>query len=403
MQTENKKMNVAWWAILIVMFCGCEISEQERENQGNDSELNLEPRPTEIIKAEETIVNDSLNAVANIIAGIVDTSSIYKYVKASDDFKLFSKSFSRRWETFDSIRLTQLRFFKQNELSKIVHPQSTLFYPFSGPDILYAQTFFPEADRYVMIGLEPVGSIPNFEGSNLEFFSPYFNGITKSLRAILNFSFFRTASMSSELRNKEVDGALHLLLLFLKRGGNQLCSANPITVDSLGNLVFLDSFSNLKLLSAPTKGVEIKFITPNKQNKVLYYFSLNAEDEKLKSNIGFTSFLKKMGVVNTYLKGASYLLHRNSFSLIRNIILDQSEQVIQDDSGVPFKWFLKEDTKWGASFFGQYHRPISMFAHYYQKDLDSLFKTQGSRIIGFGIGYNFTDKNSNFMVISKKK
>lgn len=54
-----------------------------------------------------------------------------------------------------------------------------------------------------------------------------------------------------------------------------------------------------------------------------------------------------MGVVNTYLKGASYLLHRNSFSLIRNIILDQSEQVIQDDSGVPFKWFLKEDTKWG--------------------------------------------------------
>jgi hypothetical protein len=37
-----------------------------------------------------------------------------------------------------------------------------------------------------------------------------------------------------------------------------------------------------------------------------------------------------------------------------------------------------------------------------QKDLDSTYKMIGSKTIGFGIGYNFKDKNSNFMIAIKK-
>jgi hypothetical protein len=46
--------------------------------------------------------------------------------------------------------------------------------------------------------------------------------------------------MSKDLKNKEVDGTLHLLFLFLKRTGNQLSSAKPVTVDSLGNITICD-------------------------------------------------------------------------------------------------------------------------------------------------------------------
>jgi hypothetical protein len=119
-------------------------------------------------------LNDTLNAIANIMSGMTDTSSVYNFVQSSSDFKAFSKNFDKRWKTYDSTRLTNLRTFKENEISKVVKPQTTLFYPFSGPDILHAQTFFPEADKYVMIGLEPVGSLPKFKKEETDSLESYF-------------------------------------------------------------------------------------------------------------------------------------------------------------------------------------------------------------------------------------
>jgi hypothetical protein len=110
-----------------------------------------------------------------------------------------------------------------------------------------------------------------------------------------------------------------------------------------------------------------------------------------------------MGTVNTYLKGASYLMHKNYFSIIRNTIINQSQHVIQDDSGIAFHYFTESGSKWNYSFYGKYLKPIPMFSAFYQPDLDSLYKLQGSKPIGFGIGYNFRDKNSNFMIASKQR
>jgi len=255
----------------------------------------------------------------------------------------------------------------------------------------------------MLISLEPVGSYPEFKIEEKDSLDTYFNKINTSLNAILKYSFFRTESMSKDLKNTEVDGTLHLLTLFLKRTGNTLCSAKAITVDSLGNIVYVNSFPDLKKLKSATKGVEIKFSDAQHHAKTVCYFSLNAANGGLKFNKGFVSFLKNMGTINTYLKGASYLMHKDYFSMIRNIVLEQSEQVIQDDSGIALHYFTDSNFKWNYNFYGQYTKPISLFAHHYQSDMDSLYKQQGAKPIGFGIGYNFKDKNSNFMIATKQK
>lgn len=350
----------------------------------------------------EPCANDSLNAVADLISGIEDSSSVFGFVQASPDFKSFSKTFNKRWSSFDSSRLENLRGFREKEIAQVVKTQPTLFYPFSGPDILYAQTFFPDADKYVMIGLEPVGSLPQFKEDQKDSLDTYFSKVNTSLNAILKFSFFRTQSMKNDLKNREVDGTLHLLVLFLKRTGNNLCSAKPVTVDSTGNIVFIDSFDELKKRKTNTRGVEIEFSNPEGKHKKLYYFSLNAADGGLKSNQGFVNYLKGMGPINTYLKGASYLMHKNYFSIIRNVIMEQSQHVIQDDSGIAFHYFKDSGKNWKYDFYGDYTKPIPMFKEFYQKDLDSLYKQQGAKPIGFGIGYNFKDKNSNFMIATKQ-
>ncbi len=357
-----------------------------------------------LVKEEplQACANDSLNSLADLMAGIADSNSVYGEIQASSDFKAFSQNFDKRWMNFDSTRLTNLRTFRDNELANVVKTPATLFYPFSGPDILYAQTFFPEADKYVMIGLEPVGSLPRFKAENKDSMDIYYSKVNTSLNAILKFSFFRTQSMKNDLKNTEVDGTLHLLILFLKRTGNEFCSAKPVTVDSTGAVVYEESFAALKKKKTNTRGLELKFTDVNNKPKTLYYFSLNAADGGLKSNPSFVNYLKNMGTVNTYLKGASYLMHKSYFSIIRNVILEQSEQVIQDDSGISFHYFTDSDHKWNYSLYGQYTKPIPMFKEFYQKDLDSLYKQQGAKEIGFGIGYNFKDKNSNLLIATKQ-
>lgn len=396
--------------IAVVLFIvGCSSSTSENHTEVKKDSVKVESVAETLVddslQMAKTImlpINDSLNAIANIMSGIADESPIYQYVQSKVDFKAFSKNFDRRWMKYDSTRLMNLKKFRENEISKVVKPQATLFYPFSGPDILHAQTFFPDADKYVMIGLEPVGSFPEFKKEEIDSLDSYFNKVNTSLNAILKFSFFRTESMSKDLRNEEVDGTLHLLFLFLKRTGNQFSSAKPITVDSLGTIVYVNSFSDLKKLKTNTRGVEIKFNDIHQQPKTVYYFSLNAADGGLKHNKGFMAYLKNMGTVNTYLKGASYLMHKDYFSMIRKVILAQSQNVIQDDSGIAFHYFLDDINKWNYTFYGQYLKPIPMFAQFFQKDLDSLYKQQGSKPIGFGIGYNFKDKNSNFMIATKQ-
>ncbi|MES2566970.1 MAG: hypothetical protein V4565_08895 [Bacteroidota bacterium] len=402
-----KKINVSILVGCVMMGCtpSATVKTGELKQDTVVPQIVLEKERNDSIEAAKLIdnkTNDTLNALANIMSGITDTSSIFQYVQSTPDFKSFSKNFDKRWNTYDSARLMNLRKFRDNEISQVVKPQSTLFYPFSGPDILHAQAFFPDADQYIMIGLEPVGSLPEFKKEEIDSLDIYFSKVNTSLNAILKFSFFRTQSMKNDLKNAEVDGTMHLLLLFLKRTGNELISVKPVTVDSLGGIIYVNSFSELKKIKANTRGVEIQFVDINKNQKTLYYFSLNAADGGLKSNKGFVAYLKNMGTVNTYLKGASYLMHKNYFSMIRNVILDQSQHVVQDDSGIAFHYFLNDDQKWDYAFYGQYLKPIPMFSAFYQKDLDSLYKHQGSKPIGFGIGYNFKDKNSNIMIATKQ-
>ena len=42
-----------------------------------------------------------------------------------------------------------------------------MLYMFSGPDFLYATSFFPNASTYVLAGLEPVGAVPDLTNSAL--------------------------------------------------------------------------------------------------------------------------------------------------------------------------------------------------------------------------------------------
>lgn len=394
------------YIFLLLLLVGCASNGEHKEDQqqkpGADSIL-LDSVPLVPVEAAPVLkVNDTLNAIASLIAGSADSSMVFSAVLKNKHYASFSSSFSKRWNDFDTTRILKLTDFRTKELGTEIKHEQTLFYPFSGPDILYANVFFPDVQKYILIGLEPVGTLPDFRKSYEDSLERYYSKLNTSLHAILKFSFFRTESMSKDLKNTEVDGTLHLLLLFLNRTGNDIVSARPMTIDSLGNTVYLNSFPELKTANLKTRGVQIQFKTPDNAVKELNYFSLNLADVGLKTNPGFKIYLEKMENFNTYLKGASYLLHKTYFSEVRNVILNGSSTIVQDDSGIAFKYFSEMTSKWDYKLYGEYTKPISLFKNAYQKGLDSLYKTKGASPLGFGIGYNFKDKNSNLMVAKRK-
>ncbi len=395
-------------ALCLLISCGNEPATVKKSDTKQDSFKPLTGTIKPVSSARDTVVscvNDSLDELAKMIAGIdyQSNAKVLKDVFVLPEYKTHSQNFDKKWNLFDTTRMIRLKNFRENELTKNIGATRTLFYPFSGPDILYGYTFFPDADKYILMGLEPVGSRPLYDEAKEERDSlkQYFSKINTSLRAILQFSFFRTASMREDLKNEELDGTLHLLLLFLARTQNQICDIQPVYVDTNGLVNHAESFIKLKSLKKQNKGIEIRFTSPDRKNKVLYYYSLNLADAGLKHNKGILHYLHELGEINTYLKGASYLMHKDYFSLIRNFIFDKSNHVVQDDSGIAFHYFEKSG-KWDYVFYGKYLKPIPMFAQFYQKDLDSLYKQRGSKDLGFGIGYNFKDRNSNLMIATRK-
>ena len=112
--------------------------------------------------------------------------------------------------------------------------------------------------------------------------------------------------------------------------------------------------------------------------QTLYYVQANVADDALKSNPAILNGRGASAQGNVYLKAASYLLHESYFSRIRSFLLNQAASILQDDSGIPFRFF--RDGGWRCWFFGTYSGTLDIFAKYYQSDLQAAFAAPGAAV-----------------------
>lgn len=360
----------------------------------------LDTLPVEIDHNIEIVpINTSRNSVAQFLAGKKQSvrNEITKY-QDSSVWKGYSKLIGSKWAGLEKSRISAYNLFRNKELEEINERTNTLFYPFGGPDFLHAGVFFPNADIYVLIGLEKVGSLPgvqNMEGDSAMI--KYFNNLKESINTVLSISFFITKDMKIDFKAMELDGILPVLLIFSVRTGHEVADIKGAKIDESGNLVTFATEQFHK-----TTGVEITLKDVNGRFKKLYYFSKNLVDASFKPSASFYHFVKKLGTVTTYLKAASYLMHNDlEFSNIRNIVLSQSRYVIQDDSGIPLKFFNQK--AWDLNFYGFYDKPINMFSNKLQPDLAEAYRDSTKvRGLGFGIGYRHHKGKSNMMIAKRK-
>ena len=340
------------------------------------------------------------NDVALFLAGMKpDTVEPFNSLIKKTQWINYSKSFDSLWKKVTDSSLVKIKNWSDTELTNINKETKTLFYPFSGPDFLYANTFFPKADRYILFGLEKTGSVPYLKKLNDQTMNSMFTSINKALEDILKLSFFKTIKMSKELNNQDVDGVLPVILLFMARTGNNIKNIRNATIGVDGKVSIADTFIVYKGTNRFGKGVEITFSPDGKDsiNKKLYYFPEDFTDVALAQNPGCKAYLQNLDSnVTTLLKSASYLLHNQLFVFIRNIILNKSKYLLQDDSGISFHFFNK--SIWNIQLYGTYDKPIQVFSYCYQKDLNAAY-LEGSKPFDFKYGYG---KGRNMLIARKK-
>jgi hypothetical protein len=295
--------------------------------------------------------------------------------------------FEANWDVLERRQLSKVRAWRDAHLKDRAR---TLYYMFSGPDFLYANAFFPEAPTYLMSGLEPVGAIPLIGERTLRSLPR----IQSVLASSLQFSFFITRNLREQMQSGELSGTLPILYIYIARAGGTIRGVKLVSLDKDGAV----HESNGRPDRGMAPGVKIAFTAGKGTPQTLYYFQSDISNSGTRYS-GFFRFAASLGLGNSLLKSASYLMHSGNFTQVRDFVLQHSLSVVQDDSGIPLDAFKSDG--WQLHPFGKYLGPIDIFPGRYQPRLAALFRNAPP--LEFGIGYRHRGYDSNLLLAVKKQ
>jgi hypothetical protein len=336
--------------------------------------------------------------------GVAPDSKLVEHAQ-TQSYADYAEQIGSGWKQFQQPNLERMRTWWAGRAPA---SYATVFYPFSGPDIGNALVFFPDADSYLMFGLEAPGAIPDLRGMEDEAISAGLNELKASLSSILQVNYFFTKAMEKKLGKGSFNSITGLLLFFLAMSDCEVTAARRIAIGQGGALVqgtaADDSTSGRSRSRVP--GVEITFRRRGRKAQTLRYFMVNVADAVLaKSSPDFMPYLESQGRFVTMIKSASYLMHKEGiqepahFEQIRSLILGQSDLVVQDDSGVPLRRFARDT--WKLRFHGGYEAPTPEFGKYLQKDLKVEMQRNSTGRLPFSYGYAYKQGESNLMIAQR--
>lgn len=349
-------------------------------------------------------VDAAFDEMAKFISGISCDSQDLKTIQETPEWKNFAAGLEKSWGELELKRLGAMRTWAQSELAGANAATKTLFYPFGGPDFLTAFDLFPEADSYILMGLEFIGKLPEFtpgapnEAKHVE---AYLGNLTAALADFFNKSYFITRNMNTTLARDKVDGVLPVICFFLKRTNNSISAVKRIEVMENGQLLEYDFALPRKRYVRPY-GIKIEFFA-NGTNRLrsLYYFSCDLSDEPFAKDKPFYLYTDGLNFETTFVKSASYLLHYKFFSSIRGLILRKSRFVLEDDTGIPLRYF--KPAEWDAQLYGEYIKPVSDFKGVDQLDLEEAYKDPVRvKKLPFHLGYHWGTNKDSILYFKRK-
>ena len=316
----------------------------------------------------------SLDDTARLLAGLPVNGSLAAFMQ-DERWHGHAAAMDKAWKTKEYFQLGPIAAWMSSHASEYYHSTSPMYYMFSGPDFLYAHAFFPNADTYILAGLEPVGQVPELAKMNSDTLNANLAALRNSMSTLLITHYFVTEEMKSELGRSNLSGTVPILYVFLARLG---CTILDTTY-----------------VRSPTEGVKITFAR-NGRSQTVYYFRTDLSG----GNSGFLKWCGSHGIGVSLIKAASYLMHGEGFSGVRNFLLDHSAFIVQDDSGIPLRAFNK---KWELEFYGRFVPHGEKFGKYDQAALAEIYRRNPPPpALGFAFGY-WWQAERGLLILARRK
>lgn len=369
------------------VMTGCDGTRSNTPVQQTEVDTIPAPDTVEVAPVVLPVADPFLTSSARLLAGLPldEGDSLYAWTQ-TNEWKQHAQTMDKMWANCQ-LTLDKVDTIRVKDFSEINANAKNILYTFSGPDFPFMATFFPDAETYYMMGLEPTGNVVTEKG----FTAKTYGKIEKSIHVLLSSSFFITKEMAVDLHTEEVDGTIPIFMVLMARMGYNIVSIDYQDLTDEGEWVLADKHTSF---------VNIRFFREGETTeKSLYYLSTNIANPYFNPRV--QAMIEQIDPMSTaaFVKSCSYCLHEDKYAQIREDILNHTFAIIQDDTGITYNTLLEQG--WKVYLYGKYTHPIGAFpSSVYQQSLDDAYKTSDSiRPLGFRFGYN---TNGSAMIVAVK-
>jgi len=342
-----------------------------------------------LLPLPEASAQATFNDLARFVAGqSLSPGSPLRRLEGLPSVRKHNTDSAALYKTWHDRRLGTLRDWGKAEIHPKISRPKIVKYPFGGPDFVHPATLFPGADEYILVGLEPLGSLPDFLAMSDPQLDAYLSHLNHSLRSISQRNFFITTEMREDFGKQGIDGVFSVLLYFAALTNHEVINGQFVRLDASGNAVASDA--------ASAEGIHLEIRALDRlpdfpPSQSLYYFKYDLSDGGFKASCTLKSFLDQRPGGMGYLKAASYLMHTADFTNIRNYLVGDCQYILQDESGIPAEFFA---TYFNVHYYGKYAGPIDMFKEFDQPYLRQVYASGVAKPLNFGTGYRMNDADS---------
>jgi hypothetical protein len=217
---------------------------------------------------------------------------------------------------------------------------TTVVYPFGGGDLVSALATFPDGTEFTTVSLEIAGDIRAINKADNKRLATELAQLRDHLGKLFLKAHSRTVNLDIETRGA-IPGEVAFTMAALAIHGYEPITLRYFAFNPDGTLKWLteDDIAKNKAdgRAGPFANAEIRFHKPGDSKvRILRHVAYDLSDQNLKRFPALVKHLETKGTVSTMTKAASHLLWDDgNFSVIRDYLMNHTEWMISDTTGVP--------------------------------------------------------------------
>jgi hypothetical protein len=281
-------------------------------------------------------------------------------------------------------------------------------YPFGGGDLVSALATFPDATEFTTVSLEPAGDVRPIDRLAPDRLAHELAVHRAHLERLFEKAHSRTENLEKESRT-DLPGEIVFDLAALVVHGQEPAGLRYFRLKPDGSLAYVTQ-ADLDLaahhpneLRNLFQNAELRFRSGAEGPvRTLRHIAFNLDDAHLKADGSLLAHLSAKGKVAAMTKAATHLLWSDHFSLIRGWLIDHTDWMVSDSTGIPPRF--AQAAGFVQDTFGTFDGP-SPFGLPDKRDADDLkrlFKSEPVRDLSFRYGYPDETGHAHLLVTRRE-